>query len=592
MKFGRNIFILSCLVILLATGLVLLQKTDIHLTHMGGWQVFPVRPESITSVEIQNPNAAAQPLKMVRSGEFWRITSPYHNVFCDPSAIIRILEGCANLRAQSVIDDQTLSSENEATILTVTLPDATLSCHIGTPLPMFGSDVLAKIKKTNIVLKSDALQFIPTTPEELRTSVLFPIDAERIAALEWRATGIPFTRAQRLATNNWNVTQPLPFEVKGERVEPVLKYLTTAPIAAYILTANKLNELTLRSEPTLAEYGLDDENALRLTLHLRGSGDTFTLRFGASDKTHKGHIYCLMDRAQAIVSVPEAIRDLLTTDGPFVTDFKNVPIFGDLTTPKRIQLRLTEGGLSEFSYVDDTWQMTLPAILPIDNATMAVYNRRFFAMTGDLIIDVSPVLRPTHQLILAWEENTPTVSIDIFPDEDPQQRILRRNDTGRIYRVKCANLPPALLEDKLDIALLDKTILTLPKTSLRRINNGTTVRLSPETKEWEPLASDRGYLNSENLKKALDLLSELKAVRVIAHTIETPEMLVTYGLQPPQQKIEIDLSGDDALRAILWLGPPHPVTGNTPIMLQGRPIIYEIDAQTYQYLTQSLIDHP
>ncbi len=588
MKFGRNIFFFLLLIGLLSGALVMLNFTEARTLMTSGWQVFPVTMESVTQLKFEYPRDQFPTITLTRKGEFWEMSEPFRDTVCDPAEMTKILDGIVGLRVRSTLEGQALTEANEQVTLTVSLPDTAYVCRIGKPLPMFGSDVLAETATAQVTLAADALNFLPASADALRTSVILPLPAERIDALEWRARELPFTRAQRLPSGNWSVTQPYPFEVSKKDLQTVLTQLTAEPIARYICSADMRHANALRSEPALVEYGLDEERSLRLTILLRGNSERYSIRLGNPDPQQAGNIFCLLNDAQAIVSVPATLREMFGANGPFVTDFLNVPVFGDFTEPTRILLRPAGGTPTELRKAEGKWQLYLPAMLPVDPTIIAAYHRKLLSLTGDITQTPLPSA-PFATVTFGWDMPTPELTMELFEGDTPGVCLVRRMDTGRIYRVKRAALPQPLLERHLDVSLIDRAIVKLSADKVRRIANGTTVRRDLETREWEPIEAQQGYCHAANIEALLKTLEHCRAVRVIAHSAEASDKAASYGLQPPMKKLELDLTDTDALRVVLWFGKPNPVTGNVPLMVQGRPLIYEIPASDYKALLAPLV---
>ena len=104
MRFGRNILILSLLIVLLAAGLVTERLLRPAPPLAAGAPLFPVPPETIVSVRWDLPGAegaAAGTLALRREGERWRMESPYPGATCDPAAVADLLDALQALRVGS-----------------------------------------------------------------------------------------------------------------------------------------------------------------------------------------------------------------------------------------------------------------------------------------------------------------------------------------------------------------------------------------------------------------------------------------------------------------------------------------------------------
>ncbi|MEG2724265.1 MAG: DUF4340 domain-containing protein [Kiritimatiellia bacterium] len=601
MNFRRSILVLLSLVILLAAALVAARWYHPADPYARGSRLFPVAPESVVGVELEFGTAIPRAV-LVRSGELWRMKEPFPGALCGAAEMAALLDACQGMK---ILNDLGRRAERlPERAVTLRVPDASWTCRFGERLPMRLSETLAEVDGEWVSLATENLANLPQSAAALRTKVLLPVLPETITALEWRAPGISFTRAVRVSNGNWSVTQPLPFEVTRTAVRPVLEALCVDPLTAYVRPSDTpsadLTELlsSLHSETTLAEYGLDEETAVRVTIYLLGMTDPMTLRIGKADPERAGNVFCLMDRYQSIVSVPAKLRELFSAKGPFVTDYCNVPVLGDLTEPVRLLLRPQGGVIStELARVNGVWTLVLPAPLPADGAVVAAMNRQLFTLTGDLLGTTAPAGDPLCELSLLWDGGRAPVELAFYAGEAVGTRLVFRRDTGRVYRVKTADLPLAMIESDFDYALVDRTVLSLPAANIRCITvrrkhaaMDVTVGHRDGSLAWETDRPRGAYINQAAVDAWLTLFADLRAVRVIRYISASREDLNAYGLDSPELSIVLDLEGEEGLRRVLLVGTPHPVTGNAPLLIQGRPMVYEIDAKTLEILRRMLVE--
>lgn len=594
MRFRRNIILLSVLVLILAGILVALQQMRRHMRLGTGWRIFPVDSASVVGIRLDF--VAGEPdLAVVRDGDTWRMKSPYDGLFCDAAAVAELLDGALGMRVSAVPGDLPEEPFQEPfRTLTLELPDGAYTAKIGTPLPMCEHEVQAETDGRRVILPADQTEFLPKSADALRTSVLVPLPADRVSALEWRAPGIPFTAAVRRPSGNWSVIQPIPFEVRAETVRSILEGLCETPSLTYAETHRSASEGNI-AEPALAGFGLDDESALRLSVRIEGGGAPLSFRFGAPVPGQPETCYCLIEGAKTVVAVPKSLRDAFGAEGPFVTDFRNLPVFGDISGPTRIRLAPRAGTVTELKRSESGWELLLPVRLTAAAQTVEAYCRRIFGLTGDAAKLPEGGQPPRTQLTFYWGGGRPSVTASFY--EDPAHSgmmLVRRDDTGRVYRVSRDRLPSALLADGLDVALVDRTVLSLPAAAVRRIADGTSaVAVAQKSRRWETVSPAGAYLVQPTVDALLTLLADLRAVRVMAALASGPEeTVIRYGLDEPVRKLTFDLTGSDALRRILLIGRQSPVTGNAALMVQGRPIVYEVDAEAYAVLTAPLTEPP
>lgn len=583
MRFRRNIVLLLLLVLALAGALTAILVARHRLRHGVGWQLFPVDSAAVVGIRLESADGSSV-LEIARDGDVWRMLRPNSGLFCDAAGVSVLLDGVLGLRVTALASGEPGEFPKPYRTLTVRMPDGAYTARIGMPLPMDERETLAETDGRRVIVPSDRTTFLPESPDALRTRVLIPLPSDRVRALEWRAPGIPFTSAVRRSSGNWSVTQPVSFEVRAETVRAVLSDLCEVPLAAYADEAV--------SESALAEFGLDEESALRLSVRIDGLAAPLTFRLGNADPDHRDACFCLVEQARTIVSAPLSLRAAFGAEGPFVTDFRDLPVFGDLAEPLRIRVAPRAGTVTELRRSESGWELLLPTRLTAAAQTVGAYIRRVYGLTGDAAKLPDGMPPPRVQLTFYWDGGRPSVTASFYDDAgQPGTMLVRRDDTGRVYRIRCERLPAALLGDGLDVALVDRTVLSLPASSVRRISDGTSaVAVAQTSRQWETVSPAGAYLAQPAVDALLTLLADLRAVRVVAALLPGQEDLARYGLADPARRLTFDLTGSDTLRRIVIVGRQSPVTGNAALMIQGRPIVYEVDAAAYTVLTASLTE--
>lgn len=614
MRFGRSLLCWFLLVSVLAGGLVATRLLRPKARILPGERLFPLDPEAVVEISLASGQNDAPAITLVRDGEFWRMTAPYAGALCDSAAVSRLLDAAQSLRVLTPLEAGSVGNWTPWRLLSLKTPDRTVACGLGLPpnapdaagRASFNlSQALAVTRGHLVSVEASALARLPATPAELRTKALLPVVPARLESLEWRAPGRPFTRAQRLPNAHWNVTRPFPFEPKSQPVEAALTALTApAVITAYIQPADSqplaaATPVDLTSEAALAAYGLDEERALRLTAHARGLRTSVTLRFGKEDPKAPGTVFCLLDGYRAIVTVPKAIPDLFGSGGPFATDFRNLPVLGDVPVPGVLSLRVAPSDAPvSLLKRSGAWQMERPFKLPADTAILSAFTASMTALTGDLVGVDPPPLVPLAEVTLAPDADEPTrgaATLVFYPTQSEEHLYAYRQDQGRLYRLARKALPELLLKPTPERALLDRTLLALPAATIRRIailrrdGTQTAIARAADTLSWELQSPKGDYIDNAALDAWLTALADLKAERILRDAPTALSALQPYGLDTPALRITIDLDGQgDALRRVLSIGTEHPETHLSPALIQGRPVLYEIDAETRALLERPL----
>lgn len=596
MKFGRNILILLGMILLLSGALVVTRIYKPADAPVTGALLYPLRSEAVVAVswDVQGPDEKACLMRLKRMGEFWEMEYPYPGARCDATAVADLLDAAAKMRIVSQLGKSEATAFTPERYLTLATPDREMTCAFGEVLPMALSQTLVETQGELVAVEAAHVAQLPKSAAAFRTRAILPIPADRIQQLEWRGPEQPFTRVQRLQNGAWTVALPFPFEPKAAPVAAALEALTDPKIVAdYVRPADfapvaTLPEIVhaLAADSSLAPYGLDEENALRLTVLARGVRDGFSVRFGKQDPARPGNVFCLLDGYQAVVSVPETLKDIFGASGPFVTNYRDLPILGDCSDAERILVQPARGEAPiELTKTHGLWSLVRPNALPAEHAIVREILEAFSGLTGDLIEG-----KPFTDVLLAevtfafadQAEKRSTVAIYGLPTDETLK--VYRQDLSRFYQVRRDALPEFLLQPNLDRMLVNRTILSLPAETIRRIavlhRDGTSVavRRQADGLGWETETPVGAYINVELLDEWLTRFAELKATRILADTPSTFGSLQPYGLDIPYLRLTLDLTGgEEGLRRILLVGTVDPETGTAPAMVQGRPVLYQLD---------------
>lgn len=596
MKFGRNILLLLGIISLLSAALVLTRMHKPKDLPMRGALLYPLNMESVVEIswDVLGPDGKSCQMHLTRSGEFWTMQHPYPGVRCDIAAVTSLLDAANRMRILNQLGKAEQTAFTPERYLTLKTPDREITCAFGEVLPMELSQTLIETQGVLAAVEAAYVAQLPTTAAAMRTRAILPITPERIRQLEWRAPDQPFTRARKMQNGNWAVTLPFPFETKPDLVSKALEALTDpTAVKAYIRPADVAPLATLpgighelSTDSTLSAYGLEEESALRLTVLVNGVRDGFTLRFGKADPAHPGNVFCLLDGYQAIVSVPATLKAIFGAQGPFVTNFRDLPILGDLPDPDRLVIQPSRGEATiELAKEHGLWGLVRPTALPAEHPVLRQLLSALSTLSGDLIEGEPGSATPLVELTLS-AGSKPDESWELAIYDAPTSEHLRvyRKKPGRFYQIARNELPDFLLKANLDRLLIDRTIFSLPAETIRRIavlhRDGTSVaiRRRADGLAWETESPVGAYINESILDEWLTRFAELKATDILNDTPSTFGSLQPYGLEMPYLRLTLDLTGgEEGLRRILLIGTPDLETGTAPAMVQGRPVLYRLN---------------
>ncbi len=602
MRFGRTIFILFIVTGLLAGALVTTRWIRPQHTWYKGDRLIPVAPETIYELSWEVANAKGEWTKMTvqREGEFWRLKSPYAGALCDATMVYTCLDAIQSMRVVAQLDETQEDAFQAERHLTVKTADATYTCAISSLSPMALAQALVKINDAVVSVDAEAISKLPETANAMLTRAVLPVSENRLLTLEWRSPGHSFARALRMRNGNWKITRPFEFEAQSSETRAALEHLTdTTIISDYILPAPGQDAVLLSSEVELARFGLDEENAVRVSAYARGLTDAILLRFGKADPQRKGNVFCLLDGYQAVVSVPKTLRDIFEDNGPFATDFHDLPVIGE--TARTIeQMTIDDASATpaiKLAHATHGWSLVSPMNLPADDARVQALLDTFAKLTGDLIGSDPPetFTQLCDVTLLPKGKEANEITLSLYKLSDTEYHVYRY-DQSRLYRVKASALPKGLLEEKFEHTLIDRTVLSLPAASIHRISVThrdqrveTIVRNEARgLGVWDTESPRGAYVNTSVVDAWLTHFADMKAVRVLRDMPTAYGALRSYGLDQPRLTLTLDLKGGDAgLRRVLLIGNPDAKTGAVPAVVQGRPILYELDAKLFKLLLES-----
>jgi hypothetical protein len=105
--------------------------------------------------------------------------------------------------------------------------------------------------------------------------------------------------------------------------------------------------------------------------------------------------------------------------------------------------------------------------------------------------------------------------------------------------------------------------------------------------------SENGSFNIASSEKILktdaltDIMWELNNLKAKCYTAYNPQSLTPYGLDSPHTRLIVTLNETDTLGRVLLLG--NETENGRFAMVQGRPVVFELPAETIHILLQDLI---
>jgi hypothetical protein len=159
------------------------------------------------------------------------------------------------------------------------------------------------------------------------------------------------------------------------------------------------------------------------------------------------------------------------------------------------------------------------------------------------------------------------------------------------YRVEMNSVPAALIHASAALSLYDRTMLSFPNNSIRRISTklpsgGAETVVRDKEGSWR-LDNTSGVLLPLLMTERLTLLAKLTADRV-EKPCATSGDADAYGLKTPWMEMNISVDAGDAIRKTIIVGS-ETSEGARYAMIRGQDLVFVLDSKTVALLSKSLV---
>lgn len=615
MNFKRTIGFLG-MAILAVTSLLLITELAPRSGRDSsrGVNVFQLSPDDITRITVEFGNEMPT-LEMRRQDNAWLLTRPFQ-IDCDAVWMARFLDACESLRIRDAFNLEELTGiDREIRVLgldtvsrnspqlTIATEGKAVTCHFGATLPTSElAECYARLLPNDTVLTLPLFfkELLPKTASDVRTKRLIQEKPELITAMEWRAPGRPFVRLIHDQAAGWQVNQPVTMPLDDNHVTDVLKRLTQIPIVRYVWpnesSLNEALETDAAFRARLMEYGLDDENALQIQIRTLDRRNPVRIRFGKPFPEDTTLIYALLDRRQAVALVHRTALDLVGDDGIFA--LRNRRIFTGVGRMPALFSYRTGSTQVDLIQTNGQWMIHSPFENKAETAAVNELISAIADLRADLLtptlnaVNISPDASTALASVHIEEPGRVTAFTLYKPEENGGFVHLRLGETGPDFSVPVTNIPPALLENSLDLSLVSRTMLSVPSGFIRRVtvtrgDETETISRDDEQSAWHLENSISQYLNEEVLETWINAFADLRAKEVVHLPGASREELAEFGLDTPRIAIRLDVADENALRKTLLLGRKLD-SGDCYAMVRGHDLVYLLDAKAVQLFERPL----
>lgn len=569
-------------------------------------------PEAVRALRIESTNGV---ISCRLENGTWMLTEPVRAP-ANVAEIQRILFGLESLPKGETITaaDQTSRGLDRAdyglqpprAIISLEGEGIRLRLHVGRTTPLGTLYVRPDPQDTILSTSTNLLALLPSSPAQWRDRSLLRADPEQVRRIHIRRPD-GFLQLVREESGEWTLQQPVPASADRAAVEAWISSLLSIRVSDFV-----------RDQVTdISPYGYDNPAAMELTLDLdRAEAPSLTVRLGSATDTNNEYCFALRKPEGAVVSVPVALRDLLSVKVATLRDRRLLHF--DVSEVKGFTLQ--RGGQSvTLEKQADQWKITSPAQNDADPEIV----RRFLAewqsaRAEDYLNPSTPDevtgLNTPYATLTFRRTPTSTVSntapvgatttnalIDpsVLPDKNALMlRIGARPVTNGWWAAQWGGEPPVLLRPPMPSLLSPNPLLYRSREVLRidpnTVRSLTLAKDGAEQRversgpaEWRPPAGENTAVDIVGVRLRISELCRLQALGLISEQT-TPD--ASYGMDHPSATLTITLAGDQGMSKTLIIG--NSTEAGVYAMIRGQNLVFMLDAALASRLKDDLYVRP
>jgi hypothetical protein len=470
-------------------------------------------------------------------------------------------------------------------------------------LSPLGKEVYARMNQLDqvLVLPASLCAVLPHSADDLRSRKLLHCDRALLRTIEIRTPGRPFIKLSK-ETGTWRLVQPAPGQASDEKVESLLDRLYDARITRFVWpTVSNVMDVAETDSALKARmelYGLGADAAVQI--HMQESGASPSkLVFGRPLDDSDSLCYALLQGGDTIGAVSNDVPKAFDVT---TADLRDTRLFFEKPDAvRRLQIGLGDQ-IFVLAQTNAVWQLQAPISDVADQRAVKDSVELLLRLKADRILDgvnaevssaggeVSP---PISHVELVSDQTALRFSISSDDYEGRYFRIAFTN-APTVFLVASSNVPPAFVGMIGLMGLRDKTVLSLPAESVRRITvrraNGECSMLQCEqgSSVWRLGEGVTGKVNGAHLGVWLSRVVMLRADRIEKLGLSL-EDLDAYGLRSPWLEISLDVDVSDALRKTLLIGKDAGF-GKRYAMVRGLDVLFVLDEETLRVLSSALVE--
>ncbi|MDR2850049.1 MAG: DUF4340 domain-containing protein, partial [Verrucomicrobiota bacterium] len=442
---------------------------------------------------------------------------------------------------------------------------------------------------------------IPKTADDLRSRKLLHGHRAAVRTVELRSPDRPFITLSR-DSGTWRMVQPAAAPASDDTVDALLDALYDARLSRFVwpTVSNVMHvaEADAAVQARAALYGLTPDTGLQLSVQETGDAPPEKLTFGRPLENAAALSYVLLPGAGAIGAVSNTLAEALRQLSPAALRDPR-PFSGSPAGVRRLQVQL-EDVQFVLTQTNAAWRVEAPVADDADPAAVRDTLERLLRLQAE------PPGGDDGRRGNDLEPNHPVSRVELVSDQGTWRFTLEHDDIGgqfmglaftnapAVLRVATSNVPPALLRLGSLLELRGKTMLALPRATLRRIAvkrggaPAATVERERGDAPWRLGEGSAGRISDGRLAALTARLEDLRAERIEAAGL-TPERLAEAGLRVPWLEVSVDVEARDAVRKALLVGR-EASPGKRYAAVRGLDLLFVLDAETLAPLAEPFVE--
>jgi len=470
------------------------------------------------------------------------------------------------------------------------------------------ADVYARMNDLEqvLVLPAELRAALPRTADDLRSRKLLHRDRSLVRTIEIRSQGRPFVKLSR-ETGTWWLAQPAVAPASDERVESLLDALYDARVVRFVWpTVSNVMDVAEADSALKARmdlYGLGADALVQVHVQDSISTTSSKIVFGRPVDDSRAFDYVMAQEGEMIGVVSGQVAKSFCV-APW--ELRDTQLF--FTKPDNLRrLQIQYGDLLfVLSQTNDVWRLQTPVSDEADQAVVKGALDQLLRLRAEKIID-DATLETKEESV---EHGPPVSYVELGADQSTVRFSIAPNDyagtscciaftnSPAVFVVASSNVPSAFVSMVGLLGLRDKSVLSVPVASVRRIvvrrswegNAVQQLQRESGTAAWRLGENATGGVDAVALDAWLTRVCALKADRIEKLGLAL-EDVDAYGLRAPWMEISLDVDTADAVRKTLLIGKDAGF-GKRYAMVRGLDALFVLDGESLKAIAAPITSLP